>query len=146
MISNTWKKKLFKIWLTIRKLATGRQADEMPGFDKDFYLSRNPDVAKSGTNPLQHYLEHGWREGREPSAGFSGQRYLALNPDVMAEGINPLVHYLKHGLIEGRLGACAASSSPTSAVATAGESALTAERKAGAYHNTHAHALPTRLL
>ena len=37
-------------------------------FDNDFYLSMNPDIALSGVNPLVHYLHHGWREGRQPSA------------------------------------------------------------------------------
>ena len=33
----------------------------------DFYSSNNLDVAASGMNPLLHYLERGWREGRQPS-------------------------------------------------------------------------------
>jgi hypothetical protein len=36
-------------------------------FHNDFYLSMNPDVALSGVNPLIHYLQYGWREGRHPS-------------------------------------------------------------------------------
>jgi len=40
-------------------------------FDNDFYLSMNPDVALSGVNPLMHYLQLGWREGRQPSAQVS---------------------------------------------------------------------------
>jgi hypothetical protein len=79
---------------------------EMPGFDRDFYLKSNPDVAASGTNPLNHYLEYGWREGREPSAGFTGKQYLSLNPDVQMSGENPLVHFLNFGIAEGRTGAC----------------------------------------
>ncbi len=35
-------------------------------FDRDYYLSRNPDVAHLGLNPLMHYVEHGRREGRQP--------------------------------------------------------------------------------
>lgn len=37
-------------------------------FDSDFYLSQNPDVAAAGTDPLLHFLEYGWKEGRRPSA------------------------------------------------------------------------------
>lgn len=33
-------------------------------FDSDFYLRANPDVAASGVDPLQHYIDHGRREGR----------------------------------------------------------------------------------
>lgn len=36
-------------------------------YDNDFYLSMNPDIALNGVNPLIHYLQHGWREGRQPS-------------------------------------------------------------------------------
>ena len=34
--------------------------------DRDHHLSRNPDVAHLGLNPLMHYVEHGRREGRPP--------------------------------------------------------------------------------
>jgi hypothetical protein len=38
------------------------------GFYKDdFYIKTYVDVARSGMNPLLHYLEQGWREGRQPS-------------------------------------------------------------------------------
>src|SRR4051812_3041686 len=76
----------------------------LPGFDPAYYLDTNPDVRSSGCNPLRHYLEHGWKEGRDPSSGFSTTGYLAANPDVDAAGENPLVHFLNSGLAEGRRG------------------------------------------
>jgi hypothetical protein len=79
---------------------------EMPGFDRGYYLEHNSDAIAIGEDALKHYLEVGWKQGRDPSAGFSGQRYLAWNPDVAEAGLNPLVHYLNYGLAEGRLGAC----------------------------------------
>lgn len=33
-------------------------------FDADAYLAANPDVARAGVDPLQHYLVHGLSEGR----------------------------------------------------------------------------------
>lgn len=33
-------------------------------FDPDAYLAANPDVARAGVDPLQHYLVHGLSEGR----------------------------------------------------------------------------------
>lgn len=33
-------------------------------FDPDAYLAANPDVARAGADPLQHYLVHGLSEGR----------------------------------------------------------------------------------
>ena len=74
-----------------------------PWFDPLWYLTRNPDVR--GINPLIHFLERGWREGRDPSPEFSLAQYRATNPDVEAAGVNPLVHYLTLGRSEGRGGA-----------------------------------------
>ncbi|WP_187272505.1 hypothetical protein [Methylobacterium sp. WL9] len=119
----------------------------MPGFDADFYLAHNPDVAASGADPLAHYLEHGWREGREPSMGFNGQRYLALNPDVQAANVNPLVHYLDHGLAEGRVGAYAAPAlAPTSQEPEAPPPPVEATQASAAPSADHHRHEPTRLL
>lgn len=71
-------------------------------FDADYYLTTYPDVRAAGVNPLQHYLEQGWREGRDPSAGFSTKAYLEHYPDVRLRRINPLIHYLRYGYYEGR--------------------------------------------
>ncbi|MBP2492183.1 hypothetical protein ABID82_003209 [Methylobacterium sp. PvP062] len=79
-------------------------ANPLPGFDPAYYLDRNPDVRRAGLDPLQHFLNHGWTEGRDPSAGFSTAGYLAANPDVAAAGQNPLIHFLQNGLAEGRSG------------------------------------------
>ncbi|MGF6550148.1 methyltransferase domain-containing protein [Paraburkholderia youngii] len=35
-----------------------------PSFNEQQYLAVNPDVAAAGVNAGQHYLQHGWREGR----------------------------------------------------------------------------------
>ena len=57
----------------------------------------------TGANPLDHYLERGALEGRNPSPVFSTWLYLILYPDVRAAGMNPLLHYLQCGKAEGRL-------------------------------------------
>ncbi len=61
-------------------------------FDADYYLSANADVATAGFDPFEHYLVHGFKEGRKPSPGFDGaaysRRFLKDQRDV-----NPLVHY-----------------------------------------------------
>lgn len=49
-----------------------------------------------------HYLNIGWREGKNPSEFFSGADYLKKNPDVAEAGINPLLHLEKFGVKEGR--------------------------------------------
>jgi FMN phosphatase YigB (HAD superfamily) len=59
-------------------------------------------VADAGVNPLEHYLQHGADEGRNPSPSFVGSWYLHDNPDVATSGMNPLVHYALFGRDEGR--------------------------------------------
>ncbi|RAK57870.1 glycosyltransferase [Phenylobacterium deserti] len=71
-------------------------------FDAAFYLSGNPDIASAGADPLDHFLLHGWREGRDPSAKFSVSAYLETYPDIAQAGVNPLVHYVQAGRAEGR--------------------------------------------
>ena len=59
-------------------------------------------MAASGVNPLEHYDQYGWKEGRNPSANFDTNAYLAANPDVDAADVDPLAHFLAYGLYEGR--------------------------------------------
>jgi hypothetical protein len=76
----------------------------LPGFDPIYYLFWYSDVRSEGIDPLLHYLHHGWKEGRDPSAGFSTSGYLEANPDVAAAGHNPLIHFVNTGFAEGRRG------------------------------------------
>ena len=71
-------------------------------FDPADYLTRYPDVAAGALAPFEHYVRHGWREGRNPTDWFSTADYLALNPDVAEAGLNPFVHYILYGREEGR--------------------------------------------
>lgn len=81
-----------------------RQAIEGSGlFDRDWYLKKYEDVARSGMDPLEHYLQFGVPERRDPSADFDTDGYLLRNPDVREAGINPLLHYVVHGKEEGRV-------------------------------------------
>lgn len=36
-------------------------------FDPAAYLATNPDVAAAGVNPLLHFIEYGFQEGRLPT-------------------------------------------------------------------------------
>jgi hypothetical protein len=71
-------------------------------FDVAFYHAANPDIAEAGVDALDHFLQSGWREGRDPSRDFSVADYLELNPDVAATGVNPFQHYVLAGRVEGR--------------------------------------------
>lgn len=86
-----------------RKLETNVKLIIKSGFfDFDWYLVNNPDVRKSKLHPVEHYLEYGWLEGRDPSAEFNTNYYLLKNKDVSSTGMNPLLHYVKFGKAEGR--------------------------------------------
>lgn len=73
-------------------------------FNKRWYLKRYPDVRKSGMDPVLHYMDYGWKEGRETGTVFSGNWYLKKHPDVKKAKVNPLIHYLRCGIKEGRKG------------------------------------------
>ncbi len=73
-------------------------------FDVAFYLENSPDVAKTGDDPLDHFLASGWREGRDPNPTFSVKDYLESYPDIAAADLNPFVHFLGAGRAEGRTG------------------------------------------
>lgn len=102
-------------WSSLRRIVTGKRQHQASAighaaaliaasalFDRQWYLSRYPDVANSGVDPVAHYLQFGWREGRNPGPNFSTKGYLRANKDVAERDLNPLVHYLEHGQIEGR--------------------------------------------
>lgn len=72
-------------------------------FDESFYLKKYPDVEKSRLSPLDHYLYHGFKEGKQPGRLFNGNTYLKKYSDVKQSGLNPLVHYVLHGKKEGRM-------------------------------------------
>jgi hypothetical protein len=72
------------------------------GFDSKFYLTTYPDVKEAGVDPVRHYLEQGWIEGRNPRGDFNTRNYLYTNWDVVAQHVNPFYHYLAHGKAEGR--------------------------------------------
>lgn len=71
-------------------------------FDVDYYLKNYPDVRLSKIDPLNHFLNHGYLEGRNPNASFNINFYLKEYPDVRIAGINPFVHWIQHGKNEGR--------------------------------------------
>lgn len=72
------------------------------GVDRLWYWKTYPDVARAAVDPVAHYLELGWREGRDPRVDFSTKAYLKANKDVRRARRNPLVHYLREGRAAGR--------------------------------------------
>ncbi|MFC4592931.1 glycosyltransferase [Sphingobium tyrosinilyticum] len=71
-------------------------------FDAEWYEKNNPDISADSQNALQHYLNHGHKEGRDPGPNFDTRYYVTKYPDVGVSGLNPLLHYILHGRAEGR--------------------------------------------
>jgi FMN phosphatase YigB (HAD superfamily) len=87
----------------LKKWMDYRLIEQSGFFDPAYYLLTYPDCRRADVDPLWHFIEHGWREGRNPSAKFDTAYYLRVNLDVKQVGVNPLVHYLQNGQWEGRL-------------------------------------------
>lgn len=83
--------------------ATLNSIRESKWFDRQWYFETYPDVRSAGMDPVEHYYNFGWKEGRSPSAGFDTEYYLRANPDVANSGLNPLLHFIEYGCKEGRL-------------------------------------------
>ncbi|GAP74589.1 glycosyl transferase family 2 [Pseudoalteromonas sp. SW0106-04] len=93
-------------------------------FSTDYYLESNEDVKLSGINPLYHYVNSGYKEGRaianesvESNKGsfatsepiedsyikeviepyFDVNYYLKMYPEVLSNKCSPLVHYVEKG-------------------------------------------------
>jgi GT2 family glycosyltransferase/glycosyltransferase involved in cell wall biosynthesis len=66
-------------------------------FDRNYYLAQNPDVHESEVDPLEHFLEYGWKEGRNPSEIFWTNHYAQSYGSIIAEETNPYFHYLARG-------------------------------------------------
>lgn len=71
-------------------------------FDPDYYINEY-DINISKKYALLHYLNEGFKEGKNPSEKFLGDEYLEVNWDVKRHGMNPLVHYELYGKKEGRV-------------------------------------------
>ena len=80
------------------------------GFDAEYYLLSNSDVAEAALRAggdsfrfaWDHFNTFGWRESRNPNALFETGRYLTLYDDVRAANVNPLHHYSQFGWKEDR--------------------------------------------
>jgi hypothetical protein len=81
-------------------------------FDARWYLRTYPDVEQAWrrrrnklpieNTALGHYLQFGWKEGRNPSPYFDTFWYLQQNSAVKTTGIEPLRHYIREGWRLGR--------------------------------------------
>ena len=66
-------------------------------FDAEYYVGKDETLRAISVDPLLHYVENGYREGRNPSPFFLLDYYEKNNPDIKEKGIDPLLHYLESG-------------------------------------------------
>ncbi|MEP2600991.1 MAG: hypothetical protein ABJH28_05930, partial [Paraglaciecola sp.] len=71
-------------------------------FDADWYVQTNSDIDFDNVSPIEHFLDRGYLENRDPSLRFSLSAYLKINPDVAVAKVNPLIHYIEYGKKEVR--------------------------------------------
>jgi glycosyltransferase involved in cell wall biosynthesis len=65
--------------------------------DVEYYKRVNWwDIAKYRIDPVEHYMEFGWQEGRKPNSWFD-TRYYTTTHLSEAKDINPLIHFAKIG-------------------------------------------------
>lgn len=75
-------------------------------FDMTHYLLKYPDIAAAKKlDPIQHYIDNGAKEGRNPTPYFSTSHYVNRYQDVRMSGENPFYHWLTKGAREGRVAA-----------------------------------------
>jgi hypothetical protein len=70
-------------------------------FDEPYYRAMYVDVP-ADADPVRHYCEHGWREGKNPSEEFDTRFYLETYSDIRDVGMNPFYHYVLAGRGEQR--------------------------------------------
>lgn len=70
--------------------------------DRDFYISQFSESIIS-YDPVEHYIQIGWKEGKNAVDWFSVSDYLDMYPDIAKSTMEPLSHYLRHGQHEGRI-------------------------------------------
>ena len=81
--------------LTIISRGVGKEGlKPHPLFDPAWYLKENPEIAKTGVEPLHHYVTSGWREGRSPHPLFDVRYYQDKQAKELVEkGIEPITHF-----------------------------------------------------
>ena len=67
----------------------------IPEFDVNYYLETYKDIAAARVDPFEHFLFHGFKEGRNPSREFNTRLYIQRHFKGKADQ-NPLLHYLEH--------------------------------------------------
>ena len=101
-----WPRKKIFFSIDERSHSNKNSIDYEELFDRDYYLSIYRDVRESKLDPLAHYINSGWKEGRDPHPLFQTNVYLdtekGLKEKLIELKSNPLEHYLYFGDYEKR--------------------------------------------
>lgn len=62
-----------------------------PLFDADWYLSAYPDTQGSALSAAEHFVRHGFYEGRDPGPRLRLLDWFIANPNALTEHKNPLL-------------------------------------------------------
>jgi GT2 family glycosyltransferase/glycosyltransferase involved in cell wall biosynthesis len=79
----------------ISKIPGLAKTSERALFDPDFYRTTYFDVRNAGADAFEHFMRHGWREGRLPSSDFNTLYYRDRH--LGGAAANPLSHYVRAG-------------------------------------------------
>ena len=73
---------------------TGR-VSPIPEFDAEYYYRTYPDIAAAAIDPFEHYINAGFREGRNPSPEFDTRFYIKRYLGGSTAEC-PLFHFIAH--------------------------------------------------
>ena len=84
-----------------KDILTYQYAKLQPHFDSSYYQTRYQDINGTLIGPLEHFVLHGAKEGRNPSTTFCTKAYRARYPEIASFGDNAFFHYLVVGRSKG---------------------------------------------
>lgn len=84
--------KFIFLWKYLRVLSDDR-------FDSRWYYREYGDITRTKVSAAEHYLKHGWREGRDPSMSFCTAFFLDEHPEALEKNRCPLL-YKKESLLK----------------------------------------------
>lgn len=70
-------------------------------FDARWYLTRNVDLRRAGIDAIDHFIDHGAMERRDPGPGFDTHYYVEQTPEIEGSGLSAVEHYLRVGRTAG---------------------------------------------
>lgn len=94
----TWTSEIKEIpdlFLGPLALSESLEAEARKLVDSEYYLRVNSDVFRLGIDPVEHYMQMGWKEGRAPNAWLDIDYLNDHAPVLLPSCSNPLVRLLE---------------------------------------------------